>query len=138
MKRATVSFILIAVCALSACRGNSSGANLKELQRARSGDLDVVLLSEDGSLAHGKGAATLEFRRASGGDLVDVGTVKMNATMPMAGMAPMLGSTFVRPSGTPGRYAIESDLTMAGTWQLAVEWNGPAGNGKVTFPGTVQ
>ena len=84
-------------------------------------------------MTHGKDALTIEFRRASGGDLVDVGTVKAGATMPMAGMAPMLGSIFVEPTGTPGRYTADTELSMAGGWQLKLEWDGPAGRGSATF-----
>src|SRR5687767_13467751 len=100
-----VYFVLIgAVLSGISCRSASTDGNQKEFQRVRSGDFDVVLLSADGALTHGQDAFTVEFRKASGGNLVDVGTVKADATMPMAGMAPMLGSVFLERSGTPGRY----------------------------------
>ena len=111
-------------------------ANLMEVQRVRSGDLDVVLLSRDGSL-HQKDTFSIEFRAASGGSLVNVGTVRANATMPMPGM-PMFGTIDVRPAGAPGRYTATANLEMTGGWRIALEWDGPAGRSAVTFVGTVQ
>jgi hypothetical protein len=128
--------ILIGASAAACSHGNDT-APMKELQRAKSGDLTVVLLAKNDALKPGKDEAVLEFRNAAN-TLVDVGAVKVNATMPMAGMAPMMGSTFVKPTDQAGRYRIDSDLTMAGTWQLAVEWSGPAGSGKVMLPGQVR
>ena len=125
--------LVLAVVFGASCNTGSSTADLKEFQRARSGNLDVVLLSDDGTLTHGKDALTVEFRTTSGGNLVDVGTVKAGATMPMAGMAPMLGSVFLESTDTPGRYTAETDLSMAGGWQLKLEWDGPAGRGTATF-----
>ncbi len=98
--------------------------------------VDVVLLSPRDAIRHGKDAFVIEFRAASEGTLVDVGTVKGNATMPMAGM-PMLGRIDVTRTNVAGRYEASSDLSMAGTWRMAIEWNGPMAQGSVTFSGTV-
>ena len=111
--------------------------SMKELQRTKSGDLDVVLLGPSDALPQGKGFAILEFRDSSSG-LVDVGTVKVNATMAMAGMSPMIGGSDVKPTPAPGRYEIATDFSMAGTWQLAIEWDGPKGRGSARMPGTVR
>lgn len=109
---------------------------LKELQRVHSGALDIVLLSDAETLQRGKDAFVVEFRGADG-QLVDVGTVTVTATMTMAGMSPMFGDTAVKPTATKGRYEVSSDLSMAGTWRVNVEWNGPAGRGSASVPGTV-
>jgi hypothetical protein len=45
----------------------------------------------------------------------------------------MLGTIDVKPSGTPGRYAVTTDLGMTGGWQIAVNWDGPAGKGSTRF-----
>jgi hypothetical protein len=120
-----------------ACGGNgASGTNLKEVQRVKSGDLDIVLLSEDGALNQGKDAFVIEFRKADG-SLVDAGTVSTSANMPMAGMT-MPGSVEVERSDVAGRYRATGDFGMAGGWQMKVEWNGPAGQGSASFDGTVQ
>jgi hypothetical protein len=111
-------------------------ANLMEVQRVRSGVLDVVLLSRDGSL-HQKDTFAIEFRAASGSGLVNVGTVRANATMPMPGM-PMFGTIDVRPADTPGRYTARTNLEMTGGWRIALEWDGSGGRSAVTFVGTVQ
>jgi hypothetical protein len=125
----------------SACRQAPplEAPGLKELQRASSGGMTVVLLASGDALPSGKGTAYLEFH--SGGDqrLTDAGTVKVSATMPMAGMPPMMGSMFVHKTETAGRYMIDTDLGMIGTWQFGVEWDGgPSGAGKVMFSGNVQ
>lgn len=119
------------------CRGGIGTNNLTEVQRARSGMVDVVLLSQSGALRHGKDTFVIEFRSTSGDRLVDVGTVKGTATMSMAG-SPMLGSIDVKKTGTAGRYEATSDLSMAGTWRTTIEWSGPAGEGSVTLSGSVQ
>ena len=127
--------VLIAVVVATASCSSPAGSDQIELQRARSGDLDVVLLSSDGSVTHGKDAFTIEFRR--GDTLVDVGTLKAAATMPMAGMAPMMGSVFIERGDAPGRYTADTDLGMSGGWQLKLEWDGPAGKGGASFNATV-
>ena len=100
--------------------------------------MNVVLLASGDALKSGKDTAYLEFRPGSDQRLTDVGTVKVSATMPMQGMAPMMGSMFVHKTETAGRYLIDTDLGMIGTWQIGVEWDGPAGTGKVMMPGNVQ
>jgi hypothetical protein len=129
--------VAVAAIALMACLGcgrGEQGAPLKELQRAHSGTLDVVLLSEGESIKQGKGAYVIEFRDGTGG-LVDVGTVKISASMAMPGMAPMFGDNSVTPSSTQGRYNVASDLGMAGTWRFMISWDGPAGRGSASLPG---
>ena len=120
--------------AAAGCGGGS--AALTELQRVRSGGLDVVVLSPREALRHGKDDFVIEFRSADG-SLVDVGAVRANASMPMPGM-PMFGSITVQRADVPGRYAAEADFSMAGTWRLSIEWDGPKGKGSVMFSGSVQ
>jgi YtkA-like len=131
---------VILVSLTSACREAPplEAPGLKELQRATAGSMNVVLLASGDAIKSGKDTAYLEFRSGSDQRLTDVGTVKASATMVMAGMPPMLGSMFVHKTETAGRYSIDTDLGMIGTWQIGVEWDGPAGQGRVTMPGTVQ
>lgn len=135
MKRFVGIAGFFAAFALIACGQAAPGSDLIELQRVRSGDLDVVLLSNDGTLSHDKDTMTVEFRR--GDTLVDVGTVKAAATMPMAGLPEMQGSIFLTPGDAPGRYTAETDLSMSGGWKLRIEWDGPAGKGTASFDATV-
>ncbi|HEV8316176.1 MAG TPA: FixH family protein [Vicinamibacterales bacterium] len=132
-----MSGCLLALVTAAACGKRSDTASLKELHRSRAGELEIVLLSGQDAVRHGKDSFVIEFRRADG-SLTDVGTVRVNATMPMAGMAPMLGGTEVHPSDVKGRYTVTSDLSMAGSWRFIVEWDGPAGRGSTSFPATVR
>jgi hypothetical protein len=138
MIRGMRNLIAVAVLTLAAaaCQRPAGDSDLIELQRTRVGDLDVVLLSNDGALTHGKDAGVVEFRR--GDTLVDVGSVKGVATMPMQGLAPMLGSVFLERGDVPGRYKAETDLSMSGGWQLKIEWDGPAGKGNATLQATAE
>jgi hypothetical protein len=129
---ATVAVIAALSVSVVGCR-SSTDTPLKEVQRVRAANLDVVVLSEDGTLADGKDTVTVEFRRAADGELVDVGQVKGFATMRMAGLPPMMGSVFLNPGDKPGRYTAETELSMSGGWDLKLEWNGPAGKGNASL-----
>lgn len=111
-------------------------ATLTELQKVKSGTLDVVLLSSRAALRHGKDDFTIEFRSADG-KFVDVGEVRATASMPMPGM-PMFGSIRVQRTDAPGRYRADGEFSMAGTWRVGIEFDGSAGKGSVTFSATVQ
>ena len=128
--------VVVLTLVAAACRGPAGDSDLIELQRTHAGDLDVVLLSDDGALTHGKDGLIVEFRR--GDTLVDVGTVKGVATMPMKGLAPMLGSVFLERGDAPGRYKAETDLSMSGGWELKIEWDGPAGKGIASLQATAE
>lgn len=125
--------VVTAAMTVAACGGGDD--RLKEVQRVTSGDLEIVLLSEDGTLNQGKDAFVIEFRKA--GSLVDAGTVTTGANMPMPGMT-MPGIVQVERSDTPGRYRAVADFGMAGAWQMKIEWSGPAGQGTANFAGIVQ
>ena len=129
-----VATVTIAVLVVACGGGADSG--LKEVQRVKSGDMDIVLLSEDGTLNKGNDAFVIEFRKADG-TLVDAGTVTTSANMPMPGMT-MPGSVQVERADVPGRYRANGDFSMAGAWKMKVDWNGPAGQDSVSFDGTVQ
>lgn len=134
MRVGLVGFVVMTLVVGAACgRAGTPTESLRELAKSRAGNLDVVLLTADAGLTTGKDTVTVEFRRLPDGGLVDVGAVKANATMPMTGMAPMFGPVDVEPTNVPGRYIATSELSMAGEWRLSLEWNGPAGQGSVTF-----
>ncbi len=107
------------------------------VQTVRAGDLNVVLLSPTGALRQGRNSFTIEFRRAGMATLLDVGTVRASANMPMPGMV-MSSGLQVTPTGVSGRYAATAEFGMAGAWQVSIEWDGPAGQGSVNFQGGVQ
>jgi hypothetical protein len=115
----------------------SEGSGAGVIETVRAGDLDVVLLSPTGTLQQGRNAFTIEFRRTGTNTLADVGTVRASANMPMPGMVMSSGLQVV-PTGVPGRYSATAEFGMAGAWQMAIEWDGPAGKGSVNFEGDVQ
>lgn len=123
----------------TACGGTGAGGeHATEVAKVRSGSLDVVLLAPQTALGQRKSTATIEFRLASNGTLVDVGAVKASATMTMAGMPPMSGDVSVERTAAVGRYLATTNLTMAGQWRMTVEWNGPSGSGTANFSPMVQ
>jgi hypothetical protein len=121
-------------------RGGGSPSTAVEdrslVQTVRAGDLEIVLRAPDGALRQGRNTFTIEFRRPDGA-LVDAGSVRASANMAMPGMV-MSSGLQVAPGGVPGRYAATAEFGMAGTWQMSIEWSGPAGQGSVNFQGSVQ
>jgi Cu(I)/Ag(I) efflux system membrane protein CusA/SilA len=107
------------------------------VQAVVAGDLRILLRAPSGVLRTGRNSFVLEFRRAGTDTLVDVGTARAAASMPMPGMA-MSGALQLQPTDRAGRYAATAEFGMAGSWQFAVEWDGPAGRGSISFEGSVQ
>jgi len=127
---------MVMAVAVNAAGCGGASAPLTQLESVKAGALQVVLLADHESLRHGKDAFVFEFRSESGA-LVDVGAVKASANMPMPGM-PMFATIDVQRTSAPGRYNATGEFSMAGRWRLAVEWDGPAGHGTVSFSGSVQ
>lgn len=130
----TVTVLALGV-ALAACGGKSGGGELKQISQQRAGDYVVTLLSESGQLKQGPNKYVLEFRKASDNQLVDVGEVKLSSRMPMPGMSDMIGGASATPSGTLGRYTVESDFEMRGKWNFGATFGN---NQRVMFPINVQ
>jgi hypothetical protein len=107
------------------------------LQTERAGDVVITLSNPSGELRTGGNNFRIEFRSAETNTLVDVGTVHLAAAMAMPGMA-MTGTVSVIPAGQPGVYEASGDFGMSGSWQMTLEWNGPAGRGSAAFDGRVQ
>lgn len=128
--------VLILGLTLAACsKSNGSGGELKQIAQQRVGDYVVTLLSDTGQLKQGKNTYALEFRKAADNQLVDVGEVKLSSRMPMPGMSDMTGGASATPSGTPGRYTVESDFEMRGKWNFGATFGN---NQRVMFPVNVQ
>jgi hypothetical protein len=107
------------------------------LETVRAGDLVFTLSNATGGLAQGRNTFQLEFRSASSGALVDVGTVELAASMAMPGMV-MSSPVTVTPAGRAGVYNVTAELGMSGSWQMSLEWRGPTGGGSANFEGNVQ
>jgi hypothetical protein len=133
-----LGFVSVLALACGACRSTAPTPALNEVHRTKSGAMDIVVLSSGEALRQGRGAFTVEFRSTVDQRLVDVGTVKVSATMPMAGMPPMIAEVTVKPTDVAGRYFVDSNFTMVGAWRIGFEWNGPAGAGSASLQGRVQ
>ena len=107
------------------------------VQTVPAGELEVVVRAPGGVLRQGRNAFTIEFRRPGSDALVDVGNVRASANMPMPGMV-MPGGVQVQPGDARGRFDVTAEFGMAGAWQMAISWDGPAGRGSVNFEGSVQ
>jgi hypothetical protein len=108
---------ILVMTLLSCSRGSKE---LKLVQQQKSGDYKIAILSETGTIQQGKKPFTLEFRRTTDDQLVDVGAVNVAPVMEMAGMGPMMASTQVTPSEIPGRYTAIGNLTMSGHWKVDI------------------
>ncbi len=128
--------VVILGLTLAACgKSSGNGGELKQIAQQRVGDYVVTLLSDTGQLKQGKNKYALEFRKAADNQLVDVGEVKLSSRMPMPGMSDMTGGASATPSGTPGRYTVESDFEMRGKWNFGATFGN---NQRVMFPINVQ
>jgi Cu(I)/Ag(I) efflux system membrane protein CusA/SilA len=107
------------------------------VQTVQSGDIEIILRAPAGVFRQGRNSFTVDFRSPKAGSLVDAGMVRASANMPMPGMV-MSSGMQLQPSETTGRYLGTADFGMAGAWQFAIEWDGPAGRGSTSFEGKVQ
>jgi Cu(I)/Ag(I) efflux system membrane protein CusA/SilA len=107
------------------------------LETIRSGNLVVTLSNPEGQLRAGTNQFRIEFRSAATNQQVDVGTVELAASMTMPGMV-MTGPVTITSTGQPGVYDATGNFGMSGSWQMTIEWNGPAGRGSAAFEGNVQ
>ena len=126
-KRIGVLAVLVAWLA-----GPALAADLKPIKTQKAKDLNVRLLNESGQWKQGKNSFILEFISAKDSTPVDVGKVRLNTSMPMPGMAPMLAGATLEPDG-PGRYRGAISFPDRGDRQVTVVWDGPAGKGSTKF-----
>jgi hypothetical protein len=107
------------------------------LETVRSSNLLITLSNPAGELHRGRNGFVIEFRSAATHELVDVGAVKLAASMTMPGMV-MTSPITIAPTSRAGVYEATGDFAMAGAWQMALEWDGPAGRGSAAFEGNVR
>ena len=129
MNRWIIGVILSAVLFSAGSMNAASGAELKPIATNKTIELVITLLNESGQWTQGKNAFVLEFTSAAAKQPVDVGTVTLNTTMPMPGMAPMVAGATLDPDKGPGRYLGTISFPDRGTRQVTVTWDGPAGKG---------
>jgi hypothetical protein len=112
-------------------------ASADTVRTIRAGDFNVIVRAPGAVLRQGRNAVTIEFRSAASGELVDAGTVNVTGNMSMPGML-MSSDIELERSRTPGVYTGSASFGMAGTWQMSLQWDGPAGRGSTSFEGKVQ
>ena len=135
-----VAFLVIAVAVggifawktFGAGSGSSGVISGAPFATEKVNDLTVNFIHPKGELRHADNEVLIEFRDTASGDLVDVGTVKFDLDMNMAGMAMHAGSD-IKPTGTPGQYRAKVTPDMAGGWTASLRYEGPRGNGNVSF-----
>jgi multidrug efflux pump subunit AcrA (membrane-fusion protein) len=129
-----IANLILGTLLLSAGFGNVLwGAELKAIQTRKTKDVVVTLLSESGQWTQGKNSFVLEFTSPSSQQPIDVGTVALNTSMSMPGMAPMVADATLTPDKVPGRYLGTISFPDSGARQVTVTWDGPAGKGSSRF-----
>lgn len=113
-------------------------ADLKVIQTQEVKGVVVTLKSETGQWKPGKNAFVLEFTAAATKQPMDMGKVSLSTSMGMPGMAPMVAGATVTPDKAPGRYLGAIEFPDAGTRQVTVTWDGPAGKGSARFSVSVR
>lgn len=118
------SFVLVVALLLpAACqREAAKSPELKQLQQRQVGEYIVAALHETGQLRQGTARLVLEFRRASDQQLANVGDIQVSAAMPMPGMPDMFVDTSATRTDQAGRYEVQSNLSMAGTYRVNVKF----------------
>jgi len=112
-------------------------AELTTIQTQKTKDAVLTLKSDTGQWKPGKNTFLLEFTSPSGQPL-DAGKVTLSTSMAMPGMAPMVAGATLSPDKAPGRYLGTIDFPDAGTRQVTVTWDGPAGRGSAKFSVSVR
>lgn len=123
-------FVVGAMMLALSVMSHAVGAELKPIKAQKAKDLTVSVLSESGQWKPGNNSFVLEFTKDN--KPVDVGKVRLNTSMPMPGMAPMIAGATLEPDG-PGRYKGSIRFPDAGDRQVTVSWDGPAGKGSTKF-----
>lgn len=128
---------MIAFLCANCGTATSTETKLIELQRVKSGELEVALLAPTDALKQTRNYCTLEFRTGTDRHLVDVGKVRIRTTMTMEG-EPMDGVVTDVKGVVTGRYEVQMVMAMTGTWRIDVDWDGAAGQGSATFDAVVR
>ncbi|WP_218079523.1 efflux RND transporter periplasmic adaptor subunit [Anthocerotibacter panamensis] len=74
-----------------------------------------------GKAQMGDNSLILEVQDAKTGQPVKVEHLEVNVAMPMNNMAPMAADTEVKPTGQPGRFQVNTYLSMQGAWEVAAK-----------------
>lgn len=140
MQKLAISLSLAALLLVTAACGSSSGSDTGKVIKSQpvGNNMTVTLSNEDGVLKHGEEEFYLTFKDATGKP-VDVGAAALTFHMPAMGTMPVMNDpTTFTTTDTPGVYRGKANIEMAGEWQAQITYDGPAGQGKTSFPVTAQ
>ncbi len=138
MRKLIAAVGVVAVLLTAACGSGPAGSETKEIKSGKVGGLTVGISNAQGVLKHGDEEFTVTFKDASGKP-VDVGAASLNFHMPAMGtMAVMNNAATLTTTAAPGVYRGRAKLEVGGEWQAQIAYEGPAGNGKGSFPVTAQ
>jgi hypothetical protein len=88
--------------------------------------VDDLTVKVFGDLRNSESDLLLEFRN-NAGQLVDVGAVRFDLNMNMAGRT-MRDAGRIQSTGTPGQYRVKTTPAMAGDWRANLSYDGPHGH----------
>jgi hypothetical protein len=91
--------------------------------------LTANFIAPHGHLHSGRNDILIEFRDGNG-QLVDVGSVKLDIEMPSMQMH---SDASVEPSNTGGRYRAKINILMPADWTTKLSFDGPHGTGQTNF-----
>jgi len=126
--------VLGVLAAVAAASSRPSGAtDLLVVATCNVEDIVVTLLGDSAEWKAGSNRVVLEFHSAPRKRLVDVGAVVLEGrrAAPCAGR--MVARAQVRRDGVPGCYVGTINVPRAGTWEVAVSWQGQARRGTGTL-----
>jgi hypothetical protein len=116
----------------------AKAAEPKPIHTQKTKETVITLANDAGQFKVGKNTFVLTFTDPTAGKPVDVGTVTFETSMNMPGMAPMLAGATVSRDAAPGRYLGTISFPDAGTRQVTLRWDGPAGKGTTRFSVSVR
>ena len=102
--------------------------------KSYSQDIQIQLINPDGQTGVKMGDAQLilEVKDAQG-QPIEVKDLEVSASMPMKNMAPMTAKVEVQPDSQPGRFKVDTYLSMKGEWIITAQVKDPKNKGKQEF-----
>ena len=106
--------------------------------RSSTQNIQIKLVSpEPQKVAMGDAQLILEVKDAQG-QPIEVKDLEVSASMPMKNMAPMTAKVEVQPDSQPGRFKVDTYLSMRGEWIITARVKDPQNKGKQEFTLEVQ
>ncbi|MBE9078104.1 FixH family protein [Romeria aff. gracilis LEGE 07310] len=99
----------------------SADATMPEMEGMEStseGNVEISLVSPHDSVPMGDTEMILEVKDAATGEPVTTDSLKVDVSMAMEGMEPMMTETTVSPGAEPGLYEVQTYLSMEGPWAI--------------------